>query len=390
MTLRISTGNILSIRSVIDRIPDPLDNRGKKYDIHESVILVIIGFLSGKTDYTNMAHYLKLRETELKKYMSLKNGVPSHDTLSRHIALIDDKELIYALCDWFAQLIGARSKQHIIIDGKGLRAAADKVQSGDTPYIMNVIDQGSKMVLAQLKVGEKTNEITALPEVLDMIDLKENTVTIDAIGTQTKVMNKIIRKKGNFVLPVKENQKLLCSEIDLQMNDLIESNDQQLMKLSDDVQIKHGRVEKRKYYLINNNDCIMDKKKFKHIESVGMVIRERNVLRYKNNEEINQKTEQKVYYVCSRKMEVDEFANYVRNHWTIENSLHWVLDNIFKEDRSTVKSGKENLSLIRKAAYNIITWLKNDKEDCSYEYVIDELQYNLDRLFETINEPLTI
>lgn len=371
-------------------VPDPLDNRGKKHDIHESIILVIIGFLSGKADYTNMAHYLKLREKELKKYMTLKNGVPSHDTLSRHIAMVDDHALNYALSDWFAQLINAKSNQHIIIDGKGLRAAADKVNDGDTPYIMNIINQGSRMVLTQLKVGEKTNEITALPDVLEMIDLKDNTVTIDAIGTQAKIMNKIIKKKGDFVLPVKENQRLLCSEIELHINDLIESNDKVLEKLSDDVQIKHGREEKRHYYLVNNNECIMDKKKFKHIQSVGMVVRERNVLKYKNNEEISQKTIQKVYYVCSKKMKIGEFSSYVRNHWTIENSLHWVLDNTFREDRSTVKKGKENLSLIRKAAYNIITRLKNDKEDCSYEYVIDELQFNLDRLFEVINEPLTI
>lgn len=146
-----------------------------------------------------MKHFLKLKENELKRFLVLENGIPSHDTLGDHMAAVDNDEVTYLLADWFAQFISAESK-HIIIDGKGLRAAARKNKSQNVPYILNVIEESSKMIIMQYGVGEKTNEIPEIFKLLDYIDLKNAVVTIDAIGTQEKIMNKIVKEKGHIIV----------------------------------------------------------------------------------------------------------------------------------------------------------------------------------------------
>lgn len=212
-----------SLVEILSKIPDPRDNRGKKHSLVKILFLAIVGFLIGKNDFTNMVHCLKKQENELKKNIDLENGIPSHDTFSRIMRIIDNMQMIYAICDWFGSLIDTNGKQ-LIIDGKGILAAAEKNKDKRTPYIVNVIEEASKMVLMQLKIDNKENEMTGILKVLDYIDIEDTVITIDAIGTQRPIIKKIKKKKGHFVLPVKENNEKLLGEIKLYVDEMIHSN----------------------------------------------------------------------------------------------------------------------------------------------------------------------
>jgi len=338
----------------------------------------VIGFLLGKNDFANMAHCLKKEFTNLQKFIPLKNGIPSHDTFSRVMRIVDPEELIFSICDWFGCLIPVNGS-HLSIDGKGILAAAKKNRLENTPYIINVLETATKMVLMQLKVGDKTNEITTIPELLKYIDLNGATVTIDAIGTQKEIVSEILAKGGSFVLPVKENQPTLYTEVSLYMNDLIEDNNSAVQCYQDNCS-DHGRIEVRKYYLIKDNSCITNKA-FQRVNSIGKVWRKRSAIVYDAEGNVAKGTEsiQSVYYISDRVLEVEEFACLVRDHWKVEDSLHWVLDNTFREDRSTSRKGYavENISLMRKVAYNIIRIHEQKMPGQSIEYLIDELRYDL-------------
>ena len=355
---------IRPLKEVINQIRDPFDPRGKRHDVHETIMMVIVAFLCQKRDFVNMEHFLKLKENELKRFLVLKNGIPSHDTLGDHMAAVDNDGVTYLV--------------------------ARKNKSQNVPYILNVIEESSKMIIMQYGVGEKTNEIPEIFKLLDYIDLKNAVVTIDAIGTQEKIMNKIVKEKGHFVLPVKENQGTLHSDIDLYLKNLIENGDARLQK-EVTVEKSHGREEKRTYYCINSDECIMDER-FGHIRSVGKVIRQRKVVKYNEDQEkTGQETVEEVIYVTDLKdIKVKEFSRYIRKHWTIENSLHWILDNTFKEDRCTSKKNLESLSLMRKSAYNIFRLAQRKIGKKPTEYILDELTNDFEELFKYICEPITI
>ncbi|MEJ8737495.1 ISAs1 family transposase [Erysipelotrichaceae bacterium HCN-30851] len=195
-----------SLVEILSKIPDPRDNRGKKHSLVKILLLTIIGFLIGKTDFTNMVHCLKKQENELKKYMDLENGIPSHDTFSRIMRKLDNMQMIYAICNWFGSLTNINGKQ-LIIDGKGILAAAEKNKYEKTPYIVNVIEEASKMVLMQLKIDNKENEMTGILKVLDYIDIKDTVITIDAIGMQRPIIKKIKKEERSFCTTNKREQR---------------------------------------------------------------------------------------------------------------------------------------------------------------------------------------
>lgn len=380
-----------SLVEILSKIPDPRDNRGKKHSLVKILFLAIVGLLIGKNDFANMAHCLKKQENELKKYIDLENGIPSHDTFSRIMRIIDNMQMIYAICDWFGSLIDTNGKQ-LIIDGKGILAAAEKNKDKRTPYIVNVIEEASKMVLMQLKIDNKENEMTGILKVLDYIDIEDTVITIDAIGTQRPIIKKIKKKKGHFVLPVKENNEKLLGEIKLYVDEMIHSNK---IKKHVEPYKDHGRNEKRTCYCIKENGCI-DEKDYLHtvVKSVGKIVRERTEIMYEKDgkEKESKKSIQEVYYISDIEMSAEQMATYIRNHWEIENGLHWVLDNTFKEDRSTQKkeSSIENTALIRKVAYNILRLQKNRVKSHSMEYIIDEFKYDLSMIMKYLTEPVSI
>ena len=328
-------------------LEDPRDERGKKYKLIDILIMTIYGLLCGLKDFTNIADFMKLKEDYFTKLLNLENGTPSHDCLSDLYASIDPKQFMKIFIEWTKDILEKKTGKKISIDGKAIKSATDKINNGNIPYIVSAFIGEIGLSIGEVKVDDKSNEITAIPELLDLLDIEGATITIDAIGTQEDIVNKIVNKGGHYVLPVKDNQRILKKEIKSQFdsyNNLL-GNPEVFHKST--VDKDHGRIEEREYYLTYNTSKITDKEKWKTVNAVAYM----RVTRTEQDET----TITDNYYIIDNKIEIDKFIDAIRDHWNIECGLHWRLDVILDEDHSTNKVGNsiENLSIIRKIIFNL-------------------------------------
>ena len=328
-------------------LEDPRDERGKKYKLIDILIMTIYGLLCGLKDFTNIADFMKLKEDYFTKLLNLENGTPSHDCLSDLYASIDPKQFMKIFIEWTKEILEKKTGKKISIDGKAIKSATDKINNGNIPYIVSAFIGEIGLSMGEVKVDDKSNEITAIPELLDLLDIEGATITIDAIGTQEDIVNKIVNKGGHYVLPVKDNQRILKKEIKSQFdsyNNLL-GNPEVFHKST--VDKDHGRIEEREYYLTYNTSKITDKEKWKTVNAVAYM----RVTRTEQDET----TITDNYYIIDNKIEIDKLIDAIRDHWNIECGLHWRLDVILDEDHSTNKVGNsiENLSIIRKIIFNL-------------------------------------
>lgn len=328
-------------------LEDFRDIRGKKHELVNIIILTIYGILCGYTDFVNMADFLQLNEEYFITLLNLKNGIPSHDTFSRVFANMNSKKLIDVFIAWIKDIVKEKGL-HIALDGKAIKSARDKVNNGNVPYILSGFLCDIGLSIGQIKVDDKSNEITAIPELLDLIDVKGKIITIDAIGTQENIANKIaIEKKAAYILKVKDNQKDLKDDIKTYFDLELKKDSSDIAIVETNYEKNHGRIEKRTYYISYNPKCISDKIKWKTVKAIGRI----DVYREENG--ISSIT--KNYYILSEKFNIDRFINITREHWNIECSLHWRLDVILDEDHSTSKKDNsiDNLAIIRKIVFNL-------------------------------------
>ena len=338
--------NILYNRFEI--LEDPRDIRGKRHALNNILIMTIYGILCGYTDFTNLAFFLKVHEEYFTNLLSLENGTPSHDTLSNVFSIIDSKKFLEIFIDWIKEIIG-KNGIHLSIDGKAIKSARDKMNGGNTPYIVSGFLADIGISVGQVKVDDKSNEITAIPELIELLDIEGKIITIDAIGTQENICNLITSKdkKGEYILKVKDNQKDLKDDIKTYFDLGLKRDDSSIAIWENDYEKDNGRIEKRTYYLSYEVDCISDKEKWKSVKAIGRI----DVKRIENNKEKITKH----YYILSKKIDVETFIKTTREHWNIECGLHWRLDVILDEDHSRNRDGNSinNLSLIRKIVFNI-------------------------------------
>lgn len=375
-------------------VPDPRCGRKTKHDHAEILLGIVIGFLVGRTSLRRSLKWCERHLKWLRRYVVLANGIASPATASRLLCGVDEYLFAMAFMEWIGEILSTRGI-HLAIDGKALRAAAEKVKGGRAPMLMNVLDVATGLVLAQLPVSNKECEINALPELLKLLDLRESTVTIDAIGTQTNIMEQIIGAGGHFVLVVKRNQPLAYEEImhffkevsaDYESIGKMEGyrpkHPEMLEKYEEagSFEKNHGRYEHRYYKICNDPSCLSRAgQEWAFIKSVGQVrqiripverdaqgnditpdletfIRQGSIRRRRppicGDERDNEI--QEVGIVSDLNMTAEEMGRIKREHWSVESSLHHVLDDTFREDRSPAKKSKNNLALIRKFAYNIL------------------------------------
>ena len=329
-------------------LEDPRDIRGKKHELINILIMSIYGILCGYTDFENMADFLEVHEEYFTQLLDLKNGTPSHDTLSRVFSLIDSKKFLDIFISWIKEIVNGNGL-HISIDGKAIKSARDAINGGNTPYIVSGFLSDIGISIGQVKVDDKSNEITAIPELLELLDIQGKIITIDAIGTQENICNLITNKekKGDYILKVKDNQKDLKDDIKTYFDLGIKRDDTNIIIWDTDYEKDHGRIEKRVYYLSYEIDCISDKTKWKSVKAIGRI----DVHRIEEGKEKITKH----YYILSNKFDINTFVKITREHWNIECGLHWRLDVILDEDhsRSRVGNSIDNLSLIRKIVFNL-------------------------------------
>lgn len=340
-----------SMNSLYDHfivLEDPRDIRGKRHELINILIMVIYGILCGYTDFTNLADFLKVHEKYFISLLDLKYGTPSHDTLSNVFAVIDSKKFIDLFIKWMKKIL-QENGTHLSIDGKAIKSARDKINGGNTPYIVSAFLSDIGLSVGQLKVDDKSNEITAIPELIELLDIEGKIITIDAIGTQEDICNLITSKakKGDYILKVKDNQKDLKDDIKTYFDLGLKRDDSNIAIWETNYEKNHGRIEKRKYYLSYEAHCISDKIKWKSVKAIGRI----DVYRIESDQE----KVAKHYYILSNLFSLDTFIKITREHWNIECGLHWRLDVHFDEDHSRNRIGNSlnNLSLVRKIVFNL-------------------------------------
>ena len=328
-------------------LEDPRDIRGKKYKLIDILIMTIYGLLCGLKDYVNIADFMKLKEDYFTKLLNLENGTPSHDCLSDVFAVIDSKKFMEIFIEWTKDIVKIKTGKKISIDGKAIKSATDKINNGNIPYIVSAFIGEIGISIGQVKVDDKSNEITAIPDLLDLLDLEGVTITIDAIGTQEEIVNKIVDKGAHYVLPVKDNQRELKKQIKSHFESYnnLYGNSEGFYKKG--IEKDHGRIEEREYFLSYNTTKIKDKDKWKTVKAIAYT----KVYRTFRDETIMTEN----YYIIDYEISIEKLIESIRDHWNIECGLHWKLDVILDEDhsRNRVNNSINNLSIMRKIVFNL-------------------------------------
>jgi len=361
----------ISVFSEFSAIPDPRDSRGKRYKLIDLFVMVIYGLLNGYDDFENLADYLKQNQSYFKNLLLLEK-TPSHDCLSDLFAVIDPDKFMEIFVKWITYIVELRTGTILSIDGKAIKSARDKINGGNTPYILSAFLSEIGISIGQVAVDKKSNEIKAIPDLLKLLDIKGCYITIDAMGTQEDIARKIVKMEGHYVLKVKKNQRILMEDISAYFKEnTLESND--ISYVDTEVEKKHGREEYREYYVSHCCSCITNKDKWDTVSAIGMVIVHKWI---KDKFEVTEH-----FYIMDTKMSIELFVRATRSHWNIECGLHWRLDVILNEDRSRNRVGNSisNLSAIRKLVFNIVK-LDMSFGKISFEKKLTRYRYNFDNI----------
>lgn len=372
---------IFSIADHFSIIQDPRQQSKIEYELLDVIFLCVVGMICGAEAWDDIETVGEVRLNWFQNKGFLLNGIPSAITIARIIGCLNPKELQRCFINWMAAANTATEGQVIAIDGKRIRGSYNNKKGQSAIHMVSAFAAESGVVLGQIKTEDKSNEITAIPALLDLLDIKGCIVTIDAMGCQEDIAAKIIDKKSDYILAVKDNQKNLHHEI----IDFFECARQHDFKgvthdYFEEISKGHGRVETRKSWISNCLDTIENTTKWSGITAIGMVESERYIKGIT--------TVERRHYIASIAQDAEIFAHAVRSHWGIENKLHWVLDVTFKEDASRVRRDNcaENLGVIRHIVINILRQDKTTKGSVKgrrYKCALDSKYANkvLDGLF---------
>ena len=342
-----SENNLVRIFSSIE------DSRSHINRLHNLIDVIIIGMISvlcGAETWKQMIGFARSKESFLRQFLELSNGIPSEDTINRVFSSIDNLAFESCFIEWVNSLSDLSKGQVIAIDGKTIRGAKRHGKTSPV-HMVSAWACENNLVLGQIKVDEKSNEITAIPELLEILCIEGCVITIDAMGCQRDIAEKIIRNDANYILAVKGNQPELYQDI---QDSFVFSKK---VKTATDVDFGHGRIETRRCSVIKDLTRVHKSQRWEKLTSLVKIESTRE---FKNS---NRPTETFIrYFISSCNQTEMFFQQSIRSHWAIENKLHWVLDMAFGEDASRKRKGNaaQNYSLILKIALNL---LKNEKTE---------------------------
>lgn len=318
-----------------------------QYPLDEILFLTISAIIGGFDDWDDIVYYSKLKIDWLRKFFPYENGIPSHDVLNRVFNRLDTQEFNTCFIAWVNSIANLTDGRVVALDGKTVRGAASDFGSSKL-HIVSAFCAKNEMSLGQVKVGDKSNEITAIPELLDLIDVAGCIVTIDAMGCQTKIADKIIEQGADYILMVKDNQP----ELKEQVEKVFKIQKPTMVDIEED--LGHGRIEKRTCGIIINLDFLDDQNHWRNLNSIIRIVSERT------DKKTGAYSCETRYYISSLKKDAKLLNNSIRSHWAIENNLHWTLDVIMKEDgqRNYIGNAAENMNMMKKMA---MAMLVNEK-----------------------------
>jgi len=338
-----------SILHHFSAIQDPRVNRQKKHQLQHIFFITLCAVICGADNWVEIEEFGLAKQDWFTEQLGLINGIPSHDTFGAVFAAIDHDQFGACFSSWVADLSNMTEGEVIAIDGKGLRRSLDKASQKAAIHMVSAWAQQNSLVLGQVKVDDKSNEITAIPKLLERLDITGAIVTIDAMGCQKKIAGQIVHQGGDYVLSLKGNQGNLLDDVDTFFHSAL-APPATLASIDSD----HGRIETRTIQATDDIAWLRERHDWAGLKSIIAVTLQRE----SNRKDISEETR---YFISSLDAsDPQRLARAVRAHWSIENNLHWVLDVAFDEDRNRTRKGHSaaNLATIRHIAQNLI---RNEK-----------------------------
>jgi len=330
-------------------LPDPRMERLKLHSLMDILFISVCAVICGATSFVDMEDFGFAKLGWFRERLDLKNGIPSHDTFRRVFSLIEPEGFMRRFISWTQAISEAVDGDIIAFDGKTLRRSFDTATGLSAIHVLNAWSSANDFCVGQMKVDGKSNEITAMPALLKLMDIKGSIVTADALNCQKEIAGQIIDQEGDYVLAVKANQQSLHEDVKLFFEDAIAEGFDVLYGLTDEDDWGHGRTENRKCYSVEveHFNWFKHKDEWKGLRSIACMEATRRI---KDTETVERR------YFISSLTDTREIARSIRHHWRVENKLHWVMDVDFDEDacRARVDHAPENFALLRQIAHNLI------------------------------------
>jgi predicted transposase YbfD/YdcC len=344
----VASNGSASFQGHFQELRDPRVERTRRHPLINIVFLAVCGVLSGANSIAGIHEFAIDRRSWFARYLNLTNGIPSEDTIGRVLARLDPGAFEKCLLSWIQAVQEVTANRLVAIDGKTLRSSSDRERGRAALHMVSAWATENKLSLGQVVVGEKTNEITAIPELLQLLEISGALVTIDAIGCQKEIADQVREREGDYVLAVKQNQPTLYEQVEGAIDEALEQ-DAEAIAEHQTVETGHGRQETRTYAIFPKPESVDPEGLWRDLSAVGIAISERVDSQGRGSMETR-------YYILSRLISAPEFAAAVRGHWSIENNLHWQLDVSFREDECRVcrDHAPANLSVIRRFALGLL------------------------------------
>jgi predicted transposase YbfD/YdcC len=331
-------------------LPDPRVERCREHQLIDIVIISICAVIAGGEGFTDMEEFGRAKEEWLREFLELPNGIPSHDTFGRVWARIKPEEFERRFRQWVQGVVEVSQGEVVGIDGKTLRRSYDRAGGRAAIQLVSAWARSQRLTLGQVKVADESNEITAVPELLRVLELNGCIVTVDALNTQKEIATEIRRQQADYVLALKGNHPTLHEQV----VDFLQTAQQGLthnyqIAHHQTVDGEHGRIETRQYWQVEAPPHLHEFDQWPDLRSIGLVQATREIG--------DQISAQVRYYLSSLPVDSHRFAEAVRGHWSVENSCHWILDVVFGEDDCRVRTGHapENLALLRRLALSLLS-----------------------------------
>ena len=338
----------LALLNHFAQLSDPRLERGQDHPLLSIVGIALCATLGGADDWVAVERFGNAKSEWLARFLDLANGVPSHDTFGRVFARLDPAQFESCFRDWVAGVV-SRLPGLVAIDGKTLRGSRDKASGRKPLHLVSAWAAEARLTLGLVAVDDKSNEITAIPKLLQLLDLEGALVSIDAMGCQKDIAGQVREQKADYLLAVKENQGRLYQDLEALFLDFVDREEEAIgYTFAETAERGHGRGEWRGVYVFEDLAGVRDRDLWRDLSRVVVVLRERQV-----EGKVSQEAH---YYISSRQAGAEVFLGAVRGHWGIENSCHWVLDVCFGEDACRCREGHsaENLAYLRRMALSLL------------------------------------